>query len=485
MVKAQPLHWLTRPGNERWLLPATAAAIIAVVIVAVPDPPCSETSPCGPDAPANLLLGMFTVLPLLHRIQPGFASAVTVGAPVALFAYDLSRPDGDIALWGYLLLVALVAGYLRLAAAAAGHVRLPGSARRPRPTGWRRPAPSAVFVVIVLIGAAVACVAFSVERQARADAQQRAAQIVSATVRSHLSSTEIELDLPGDRPSVLVMVYDADDFPVGSTTRIAVDDRGLRQLVAEPYDASPWFALASMLAIVGVGLGWRAVRPAEPPVGRHSGPGRRRADRDDADRDGIWAILSSRSARHAWGDLGRWEPAVFAALIVGALLVGISRREALLVGLLDLGCSDTGCRPTVLAALGWAIVGGPMLVMVTAYLLGDVSRVTVRVCVAALTVLTGGLTVMLAETDGSADQAGVDAIGPGLELLHPGFGAALFALILGSSLARFGTDRDGRLARLLRVDSGRLGQAGFTFLAIAGCQVAALLVALGGVALAG
>ncbi|WP_326554871.1 hypothetical protein [Micromonospora sp. NBC_01813] len=474
MADTQPLHWLLRPGNDRRLLPAVAAAILAVVIVAAPDVPCSEASPCGPDAPGNLVLGMFAVLPVLHGIQLGFASALAFVAPLALFAYDLSRPDEHFALWGYLLLVGLAAGYGWLTRAA----------RRPSQAGWRRPAASAVFVVIMLIGGALACVAFSVERQERADAQQRAAQILSATVRSHFSSSEIELDLPGDRPAVLVEVYDAGDFPVGSTTRIAVDDRGLRQLVAEPYDASPWYALAAMLAIVGVGLGWRAVR-TEPPAGRHSSPGRRRPDRHGTDQDGIWAILSSRSARRTWADLGRWEPAVFAVIIAGALIVGISRREALLVGLLDVGCSDTGCRPAVLAVLGWAIIGAPMLVIVTAYLLGDISRVTIWVCFTAVAVLTCGLTVMLAETDGSADQAAFDPANPELALLHPGFGAALFALVLGSSLARFGTDGDGRLARLLRVDSGRVGQAGFTFLTIGGCQVVALLAALGWVALAG
>lgn len=485
MANARAPHWLTRAGNQRWLLPATAAAIIAVVIVAAPDPPCREASPCGPDAPGNLMLGLFAVLPVLHRVHLGFASAMVVVAPVALFAYDLSRPDGDVALWGYLLLAGLVAGYLRL----AGFAALPATARPPRRADWRRPSASAVFVVIVLLGAALACVAFSVERQERADAQQRAAQVLSATVRSHYGSEEIELDLPGDRPSILVMVYDADDYPVGSTTRIAVDDRGLRQLLAEPYDASPWYALASMLATVGVGLGWRAVRPAEPARAatdrRWGTTGRRRPGQDSADQDGIWAILTSRSARQGWADLGRWEPGVFAVGVAGALIVGIIRREALLVGLLDVGCSDTGCQPTVLAALGWAIIGLPMLVIVTAYLLGDISRVTIWVCFAAVAVLTLGLTIMLAETDGLPDQGASDVGLPELELLHPGFGAALFALIVGSSLARFGTDRDGRLARLLRVDSDRLGPAGFTFLTIGGCQLLALLVALGWAALGG
>lgn len=92
---------------------------------------------------------------------------------------------------------------------------------------------------------------------------------------------------------------------------------------------------------------------------------------------------------------------------------------------------------------------------------------------------------MLAETDGATGQGGFDAAHPELELLHPGFGAALFALILGSSLARFGTDRDGQLARLLRVDSDRMGQAGFTLLTVGGCQLLALLIALCWVALGG
>ena len=77
-------------------------------------------------------------------------------------------------------------------------------------------------------------------------------------------------------------------------------------------------------------------------------------------------------------------------------------------------------------------------------------------------------------------------------LVRPGnerwlLGATVLAIpvVAISSLARFGTDRDGRLARLLRVDSDRIGQAGFTFLTIGGCQVVALLVVLGWIALDG
>jgi hypothetical protein len=43
---------------------------------------------------------------------------------------------------------------------------------------------------------------------------------------------------------------------------LAVDDRGLEQLLAEPYDATPWYALAVIVALIGVGFGVRFARTA-------------------------------------------------------------------------------------------------------------------------------------------------------------------------------------------------------------------------------
>jgi hypothetical protein len=54
-------------------------------------------------------------------------------------------------------------------------------------------------------------------------------------------------------------VLDAAYYPVGSSLRLAVDDRGLRQPLAERYDLSVFYTLAAMLGLIGVGLAWRFV----------------------------------------------------------------------------------------------------------------------------------------------------------------------------------------------------------------------------------
>lgn len=108
-----------------------------------------------------------------------------------------------------------------------------------------------IVLARTVAAAGLACAAWSAARQAQADGQQRAAEIVTATVRSHPDWDTLDLAFPGGGADEIVSVYDAAVYPVGSTVRLAVDDRGLRQPLSEPYDASPWYALASVLPARG------------------------------------------------------------------------------------------------------------------------------------------------------------------------------------------------------------------------------------------
>ena len=46
-------------------------------------------------------------------------------------------------------------------------------------------------------------------------------------------------------------------IPWAASCGLAVDDDGWRQPISEPYDATPWVALAGLVGLIGAGLLWR------------------------------------------------------------------------------------------------------------------------------------------------------------------------------------------------------------------------------------
>ncbi|GIG89448.1 hypothetical protein [Plantactinospora endophytica] len=250
----------------RW--PAFGAGVLLLFLfgAVIPGSPCTAAAPCGPDRFGNVVIGLVVSIPLLALVRLEFAAAVTATMLVVTLGYELTQTE-HLPFWFYLLLLgyavacALVARLARgprrhLAALRDWHGRAeravpPSPARAPRP-----PLGTAVAAT-VLLAAALAVAGWTGLRQAEVDDQQRRAAVVPATVRSHPSWSEVELDFPDGRPGVRLSVYDAADYPVGATVDVAVDDAGLRQLVSEPYDLTPWLALVVVLGLLGLGVGWR------------------------------------------------------------------------------------------------------------------------------------------------------------------------------------------------------------------------------------
>ncbi|MFR9781032.1 hypothetical protein ACL02O_33990, partial [Micromonospora sp. MS34] len=272
-----------RPSAKRmkertagWLVLVGGVLTFIVVTAAAPDRPCTETAPCAPDVGGSLLIGMLAILPFLGWVHVWFAAAAATTMSVALISYDLVNADEAFPLWVPLVGVAYAGGCALLAGTVASRRR--PAARRwhdlaeelppPAPARFLRPPLPAAIASAALLAAGLAGAVWVAGRQAQADDRQRTAEIVAATVRSHPRWDALELALPADARTLtgtwsteIVDVYDADAYPVGSTVRIAVDDNGLRQLLAEPYDATPWYALVSVLVLLGAGFGWRfAVR---------------------------------------------------------------------------------------------------------------------------------------------------------------------------------------------------------------------------------
>lgn len=272
---------MLRPSAKRmkertagWLVLVGGVLTFIVVTVTAPDRPCTEAAPCAPDAAGSFLIGTLAIVPFLGWVHVWFAAVVAVVMSAALMSYDLVNTDEAVPLWVHLVAAAYAGGCLLLAGTVASRHR--SAARRrhdlaeglpaPAPVRSLRPPLRAAIVGAALLAAGLAGAVWGAARQAQADDRQRGAEVVTATVRSHPRWDALELALPdagggrgfpGGRPTEIVDVYDATAYPVGSTVRIAVDDSGLRQLLAEPYDATPWYALVSVLVLLGVGLGWR------------------------------------------------------------------------------------------------------------------------------------------------------------------------------------------------------------------------------------
>lgn len=254
--------WLAR--EVRWLAFGAGLALVVLFVLVVPTGPCTAATPCGPDPTGALVIGMIGSLPLLALIELGFAAALAGTAVLATLGYEQTQTE-HLPVWFHLLFVgyAVVCGLLaRLAGPSAWqrsalrHWRpveraVPPPARLPRP-----PLVPSVVAATLLVGAIVLA-GWSTLRQNAVDAQQRRAEVSTATVSDHRWPGDVELRFTDGRPGLWIPVIDTADYPVGSTVDVLVDDRGLRQLVSEPYDLSFWLVPTTLLGLAGLGLGWR------------------------------------------------------------------------------------------------------------------------------------------------------------------------------------------------------------------------------------
>ncbi|WP_422773309.1 hypothetical protein ACN28C_10510 [Plantactinospora sp. WMMC1484] len=258
-----PPGWLIR--YARWLAFFAGLALCLLLLIVAPATPCTAAAPCGPDPVGNLIFGMAGGIPLLALVRLEFAAAVTAAMVATTLGYELTQTE-HLPPWFHVLLVAYAVGCLLLARLAGvgayrSELRLwhgrEGRSVPPPPARLPGPALVPAVAATTLLTAGLALTGWSVLRQAEVDEQQRRATIATATVRSHPSWSDVELDLGDGRPRFVVSVHSSAGYPVGSTIDVAVDDAGLRQLVSEPYDLTPWLALAAVLGLTGLGLGWR------------------------------------------------------------------------------------------------------------------------------------------------------------------------------------------------------------------------------------
>jgi hypothetical protein len=275
---ARDLWLLHRPRWQRrllaWTLPAAMLALVAAHTIAVGPATCTAQAPCRPDWLAAVSIGLLVASAAAGISYPRLATWFAGGFVVLLILSErLLRPALVSPAWlyivdvGYVALCVLLAGVSRDRRpteraqrwlAGVRRQRLPETTRTPRPGGgWR-----AVGWLLAL--PAAACLCWGWYAQTQAEAREQAASRATGEVTRHVDDFRIEVQLSGETRTV--NVYDALNYPVGQRIELYVDDQGLRQPVAEPYDATLWLVLGTLLA--GIAAASRA-------RGRESGQGQR------------------------------------------------------------------------------------------------------------------------------------------------------------------------------------------------------------------
>jgi hypothetical protein len=221
-----------------------ALATFGFTAVAHPGPPCSEEAPCVPQPAASLLIGMMGAVVVLGFIHLKLTAITAIAVEVGVIWHDLARPQEAASGMVHVALIVLAVICALLA------MRVRSKPPRSRP-GWGRFG-TAAFLVVLAFGFLI----LATYQQAQADERTRAAETVTTTVREHVDFDTVVLAFP-DGHTESITVYESQTYPVGSKLRMSVDDDGWRQPVSEPYDATPWVALAGLVGLIGAGLLWR------------------------------------------------------------------------------------------------------------------------------------------------------------------------------------------------------------------------------------
>ena len=378
------------------------AGIVAVCVVWFTQytwmPPCSLQDPCTPDALEVIVDSGLLTLPFLGFLDLRFA-AVAAGAVDLAAAAHRGRYSVPVWLVGPLAVSALVI----LCAVLARLVR-------PEPP-LHRPARRHYVRVGALLAVGVALIGVTVYRQAGADARTRAARIVPVTVTARTGDATIEV-LQDDTVR-RVSVQDSAAYPVGSLQRIALDDRGLHQLLSEPYDATPLLLPATFALLIGAGLVWRlreagaAPRPARPRPPRVSVPG-------------------------GWPELR--APGII--LVLGAVVAGVATWERDLREVVQVVCGGDDCPALPMSLIGWGAIGVPLVLAAAIYTFARPGLLALWGLILATGMLAFGVAAMcFAEGAMEDPQNTFFDTYPGAFPALMGYDCALLALIVGSKFA--------------------------------------------------
>jgi hypothetical protein len=257
---ARDLALLHRPRWQRrllaWTLPAAVLGLIALHTVAAGPVVCTAQAPCQPDWLSSVSIGLLAAVAVAGFIFARLAVWYAGGFVVLLIGSErLLRPDVVSPIWLYLVDAGLV-GLCVLLAGVSRDRRPTEQARRwltgvrrhrPPPTDWY-PRPGRYWRRSgwLLAMPAIACLGWGWYAQQQADTRERAAGRATGEVTAHVDAFTIAVRLSGETSPV--SVFDVENYPVGQPIELFVDGAGLRQPVAEPYDATGWLALGVLLA---------------------------------------------------------------------------------------------------------------------------------------------------------------------------------------------------------------------------------------------
>ncbi|WP_426502419.1 hypothetical protein ACPPVO_32815 [Dactylosporangium sp. McL0621] len=197
---------------------------------------------------------------------------------------------------------------------------------------------------------------------------------------------------------------------MGSEQLLAVDDAGLRQLVAEPYDATLLLIPAIFAVLLGAGRVWRL--------------------REAAADSRLEKVVREPGA---WPALGPE-----ALLIAVVAVLGIIYWEPVLGRLVLAVCGPDTCRPLPMVLIGWAAIAVPMFALVAISTLARPGWIAMWWIYGSSAVLAFTCSVLIAaaDLDNSPRQPTFFAAHPGSFATLTGSGLVLAALPLAVPFAR-------------------------------------------------
>jgi hypothetical protein len=268
---ASLLRRLDVPRSRQWVAAAMicGGGFIGLVLtfLSTPLPVCSPTSQCVPDPGEKAVYAAMAAVIVLAFVQRRLAAIAAVGAAGGLLYYNHLHPALAPSAFATITVVAV---------AVWSVVWAELTNPRRAPVGWKpqrepvpapklpvRTAPIGALVGLVLIVLGVAAAFYGQARQASVDSQTRNATVVSVRVIGKPSSFTLRIAYPPGSSSD-INVRSTRAYRVSADIPVAVDDAGLRQAVAEPYDGSFFWAYAVGLGLAGIGLIWFSLERTMP-----------------------------------------------------------------------------------------------------------------------------------------------------------------------------------------------------------------------------
>lgn len=234
---------------------AVGVLLLCVGLSTINPPDCSPSAPCRPDLLTAFAVACLAAVCVVGWFHPFVAAlAALVGAAAAISpVVRYSPPMLVLVLVAYVLLIGGLAAVTRKPRVDPGGARVPvpGSFTVPRFT-------VASGFAGALLALAVGTLVFGLVRQDQANDREKKAEIIAATVVRAPANDKLVVQKPSGS-TVSVSVLSAAAYPVGSTIQLRVDDQGLNQPVAEPYNAGIWIGCGVFFAWLALGL-WARTR---------------------------------------------------------------------------------------------------------------------------------------------------------------------------------------------------------------------------------